>query len=169
MSSIRRALTLACVVTVVTVVTASGLSAQDYDAAPVDPSMGTWKVNLANSKFDPGPPLRSATFTREPLEDEFFRETVDDVSAQGQAGHTEVTAKFDGEDYPNKGAQGANPTRAFRRIDDFTIEVVNKVDGKVTNSSRQMVSRDRKTMTVTLTGQSAQGQLINDMRVFDKQ
>lgn len=164
MSSLPRALALAWVITVVT---ASGLSAQDYDAAPVDPSMGTWKLNVASSKFDPGPPLRSATFTREVLEDEFFKETVDDVNAQGQVSHTEIVAKFDGKDYPNKGAQGVNPTRAFTRIDDFTIEVVNKVDGKATDTSRQMVSRDRKTLTFM--GLSAQGQPISDVRVFDKQ
>jgi hypothetical protein len=33
-------------------------------ASNTNPFVGTWKLNLAKSKFDPGPPVRSRTETR---------------------------------------------------------------------------------------------------------
>jgi hypothetical protein len=162
MSSLRRALTLWRVLAVVTG-SLIGLSAQG-----VDPWIGTWKVNVAKSKYDPGPPPNSSTHKFEVSEGGFVKHTIDTVNAQGQTSHTEVSAKFDGKDYPVRGAQ-PNNTRSFKRIDDRTFEVTNKTDGKVTNTVREVVSRDGKTKTGTQTGKTAQGQPVNNTIVFDKQ
>lgn len=162
MSSLRRALTLWSVLAVVTT-SWIGLSAQS-----ADPWIGTWKVNAAKSKYDPGPPPKSSTHKFELSEGGFVKHTIDTVDAQGQASHTEVVAKFDGKDYPVQGAQTKN-TRAYKRIDDRTLEVTNKTDGKVTNTVRVVVSRDGKTQTGTQTGKNAQGQPLNNTAVLDKQ
>lgn len=135
-------------------------------------SLGTWKLNLAKSKYSLGPPPRSATLKREAVEGGFVKEPLDGVDAQGQATHTEVILKFDGKDYPVKGGQGVNPTRAVKRIDDRTTETTEttgKADGKVGLTTRTAVSPDGKTITGTQTGKNAQGQTVSNVVVRDKQ
>lgn len=55
------------------------------------------------------------------------------------------TAKFDGADYPAKGAYGYNAV-SLKRIDANTIEETDKRDGKVTDVARMTVSG--KTLTI---------------------
>jgi hypothetical protein len=67
------------------------------------------------------------------------------------------------------GASAPNTTNALKRIDDRTFEVMGKVDGMPTVTTRVAVSADGKTMTATQTGKNAQGQSINNVIVLDKQ
>ena len=157
-SLLRRTLTLGLVAAVATA------SAISLSGQASDPEMGTWRLNVAESKFDPGPSPQSQILKQEPWEGG-LKQTFDTVNAQGQAFHQEIIAKFDGED---RGAQPAD-TRAFRRIDDHTIEWVNKTNGQVTFTNRIVISADGKTMTQTTTGKSAQGQAVNNVIVRAKQ
>ena len=128
---------------------------------------GTWKQNIAKSKYDPGPALKSQTVVIK-VSDGGLLATADTVSAQDQKGHVEITEKFDGKDYPVKGA--AQPTtRSFKWLDDSTIEWVQKVNGKQTVTTRASLSRDGKTQTLTTTGTNAQGQNFQNVVVLEKQ
>src|SRR4051812_23125445 len=71
-------------------------------AHSADPWFGTWKVNLEKSKYSPGPPPKSFIRKVEPSEGG-LKEIGDAVNAQGQATHSETSAKFDGKEYPVKG------------------------------------------------------------------
>src|SRR5438093_1459466 len=82
---------------------------------------------------------------------------------------TENTAKFDGKDYPVKGAAAPNTTRAFKRIDDHIMEFTTKVDGKPTTSTRVVISQDGRTHTLTTTGKNARGQTVNSVVVYEKE
>jgi hypothetical protein len=86
-----------------------------------------------------------------------------------QPTHTETVGGFDGKDNPVKGAQAPNTTNALKRIDDRTFEVIGKMDGKPTVTTRVAVSADGKTITATQTGMNAQGQRVNNVIVLDKQ
>jgi hypothetical protein len=132
-----------------------------------DPWMGAWNLNLAKSKFDPGPPPKSLAANFEPSEDGFFRHTIYIVDAQGRASHTETIAKADGQDYRTVGAQRLT-TRAYKRIDDRTVEITVKTGGNV-QTNRFVFSADGKTMTGTATGKDAQGQPVGTMQVLEKQ
>src|SRR5262245_54951949 len=69
--------------------------------AQQDPWVGSWKENIAKSKYDPGPPPASASITkREALAGGQFKTTTDGVDVQGNKAHTEYTFKVDGKDYP---------------------------------------------------------------------
>ena len=57
------------------------------------------------------------------------------------------TAKFDGNDYPVKGAYDYN-TVSLKRMDSSTIEETDKRDGIIVDISRMTVSPDGKKMTV---------------------
>jgi hypothetical protein len=49
-----------------------------------NPFVGTWKLNLAKSKFDPGPPVRSRTVTVEPAGDG-VKWSIEQVDANGKS------------------------------------------------------------------------------------
>jgi hypothetical protein len=134
-----------------------------------DPWIGTWKVNLEKSTYSPGPkPTVAATVKIEPSGDG-IKSTIDATNPEGKPTHTETVARFDGKDNPVKGAQAPNTTNALKRIDDRTFEVMGKIDGKPSVTTRVAVAADGKTMTATQTGTNAQGQSVNNVIVLDKQ
>ncbi|HET6176403.1 MAG TPA: hypothetical protein VFE61_05685 [Candidatus Sulfotelmatobacter sp.] len=66
-------------------------------------------------------------------------------------GEVTLTATFDGKDYPIAGrhiAQGT--TLSARRLDQRTLEVTNKINGKITKTERIELSHDLKTLTRTM-------------------
>jgi hypothetical protein len=135
-------------------------------AFAADNWVGTWNLNVAKSKFKPGPPLKSQTLMFEPTGDG-IKLTTDGVDAAGKTTHGEYTSKFDGADSPWTGNPNAD-TASPKRIDDNHYRNVWKKDGKVTVTSDVMVSKDGKTLTVTQTGKDAKGRVMNTVEVFDK-
>src|SRR5438045_957107 len=57
------------------------------------PFYGTWKLNVAKSKFSPGPPLKSQVAKLEAVEGG-LKVVADRVDADGKTTHFEWTAKF---------------------------------------------------------------------------
>ena len=135
-------------------------------AFAADMFSANWKLNLAKSKYDPGPPPKQSATKIEAVPGG-LKFTVDGVNAEGKPNHFEWTAKFDGKDSPVKGDPNRD-TVALKKIDDYTFEIVNKKGGKVTTTARSVVARDGKTRTVTTTGTNAQGQKVNNVAVFEK-
>ena len=75
--------------------------------------------------------------------------------------------KLDGKDYPAEGrnvAQGA--TSSARRMNERTLEIVDKVNGKVTRTERSELSPDLTTLTRTL---HPVGQHAPNVFVFERQ
>ena len=134
-----------------------------------DPWMGTWKVNLAKSTYSPGPePTVAGTVKMEPMAGG-FKTTIDATNPQGQPTHTETVGKFDSKDNPVIGAQTPNTTAAYKRINGRTFEVMGKVDGKPTVTTRVVVSADGKSLTATQTGKNDRGENVNNVIVAEKQ
>ena len=131
-----------------------------------DQFTGTWTLNVAKSKYSPGMPPKAQTTKLETLKDG-IREIVDRVNADGSQTHWDFNAKFDGKDYPITG----DPDRdmaSVKKVDDYTLEVVNKKAGKVTTSMKLVVAKDGKSRTNTVTGKNAAGVAINNILFFDK-
>ena len=131
-----------------------------------DQFTGTWVLNVGKSSYSPGKPPMSQTTKLETLKDG-IREIVDRVNADGTMTHWDFTAKFDGKDYPITG----DPDRdmaSVKKVDDFTLEVVNKKAGKVTTSMKLVVAKDGKSRTNTVTGKTATGADIHNVLFFDK-
>ncbi len=133
-----------------------------------DNNVGTWKLNLAKSKFSPGPAPKSQTLKIEAWGDDGVSYTADGMSADGKPTHAEFQAKYDGKDYPFKGNPDAD-TISYKRIDANTVEANTKLKGKATISAKVTVSADGKTRTVAQTGKDANGHDVNNVAVYDKQ
>ena len=65
--------------------TASGQSSDSWT--------GTWKVNLAKSKYVPGPAPTNAAMVKMEASENGLKTAIDGVSAQGQAIHTVTNGK----------------------------------------------------------------------------
>ena len=164
MSAIWRVGLLGVIVTLGVVL---GASLERVSAQASNPRLGTWKLNLAKSKYDPGPAPQSNTMKIEAA-GEGEKATTEGVNAAGAPTKTEYTAQSDGKDYPLTGSQNAD-TVALKRVDARTIERTDKKGEKVVATSTRVVSEDGKTMTVTTKGTNAQGQAVNNVTVWDKQ
>jgi hypothetical protein len=107
---------------------------------------GTWKVDVARSRYEPGAAPRSEILRFEPVGDG-FKVSLDGVNQQG-AYHSEATGKFDGVAVPVVAtpSRPAAFTYAFSRIDDHTWEIVIRVNGQPRLTVRNVVSEDGKTM-----------------------
>ena len=144
-----------------TLVVAVGLWAQQ------DPLVGTWKLNLAKSKFSPGPAPRSDMIKYE-AQGDALKVTADAVNADGTTTHLQYTARPDGKEYPVTGDPDRDST-TMKRIDANTTEVIGKKAGKPSVTFRRAVSKDGKMLTITGTGTNSKGQKINDVSVYDRQ
>jgi hypothetical protein len=136
-------------------------------AQPGSSNLGTWKLNLAKSTFAPGTAPKSATFTNV-VAGAGIKTTSDSVAADGIARHSEYTQVYDGKDYPITNSLSGDVSTGTR-IDANTVTFVYKKDGKVTITSTNIVSGDRKTYTITSKGTNTLGQTINTVAVYDKQ
>jgi hypothetical protein len=132
-----------------------------------DPSVGTWKLNISKSKYSPGPPPKSATITFAETAAGVHR-TGESINADGSKTSFEYTAKYDGNDYPIKGTQIYDAI-AIKRIDDQTSEATLKKGGKVVATAKRVLSKDGKTMTLTISGTSAKGEKSTNVSVYEKQ
>jgi hypothetical protein len=135
-----------------------------------DPWIGTWRLNLAKSKYEPANLAPKSQMLRQDAAAGGSAKTVVDiVDAQGQTLHQEYTVTFDGKPVSIKGAPDPNTTRAYKRIDSRTYEYLQSVSGKLTTTVRTVVSADGKTRTITTTGRNAQGQSVNNVAVYERQ
>ena len=136
-------------------------------ALAADVFSGNWKVNLAKSKYDPGPAPKGPNFSKIEAMKGGLKFTNDGVNAEGKPTHNEWSGKFDGKDNPVKGDPNRD-TAALKKIDGHTIEIVSKKDGKVTTTNRTVFSKDGKTRTGTSKGTNAKGEKVNNVTVYEK-
>ncbi len=131
-----------------------------------DPNMGTWKLNEAKSKVPAGL-AKYNTVVYEAAGDK-VKVTVDGTGADGQPAHNEWTGAFDDKDYPVTGDASAD-TRSYKKINDHTLMLTNKKDGKVISTARVTVSADGKSRTVDTRALDSDGKMLRGSSVYDKQ
>src|SRR4030095_4536116 len=136
-------------------------------AAAQDPIPGTWKVNVAKSKYSPGPAPKSSTVVIT-ADAGGYKQVTDTEPATGAPTHAEVTWKMDGKDYPVKGNPNAD-TSAYTRVDARSYTVTSKKGGKPTLTTRVVIAADGKSRTSTQTGTDGQGAKVNNTIVYEKQ
>ena len=135
-------------------------------AAQTDPMLGTWKLNLAKSKYSPGPAPKSQTLVISGT-DQARKLIVDVTPATGAAQHWEVSGGS-GVDLPVTGTNPNADTYMFKRINATTLEAQYKKGGKPTIKQTAVVSSDGKILTVTGTGADASGKPVNNVVVFER-
>jgi hypothetical protein len=141
--------------------------------AQENPAVGTWKLDVAKSKFSPGPPPKSAQLVIEAAGDGVktsFEEVEADESHMGY----EYTAPLDGKDHPVSGPSrpdrlsGAE-TVVLRPNGSRSYGAMFKKSGQVVMTNMTSVSKDGKTLTLIVNGADAKGEPLKLMTVWEKQ
>ncbi len=131
-----------------------------------DVNIGTWKLNEAKSKLAAGAP-KNNTVTYEAVGDK-IKATLDGTDGAGKPTHNDWTGKFDGKDYPVTG-DPTSDARSYKKVNDHTLDVTVKKDGKVTITGQIVISADGKSRTLTTNSNDAAGKKIKSVAVYDKQ
>jgi hypothetical protein len=147
------------------IVLGAGIATLSAQAA--NPRIGTWQLNVAKSKYSPGPAPKSQTLKIE-ASGQGEKVTSELTDAAGARTTTSYTANYDGKDYPLSGSPTADMV-SLKRINARTSERVDKKGGKTVSTYRRVVSPDGKTMTVTIKGTNLQGKPMSNAVVFEKQ
>lgn len=141
------------------------LAAGSVLLAQGNPFVGTWTLNLANSKFNPGPPPQSQTRTW----DAAGMVMVTGTGATGKAFSYGYSIKGDGKDTPTT---GAIPNKAdmisTKKIDANTYEATFSKAGKKVETTTYTVSNGGKTLTIHAKGSPEAG-FVENLQVLDKQ
>jgi hypothetical protein len=151
------------------VITVLAFAASATLRAQANPLLGTWKLDVTKSKFDPGPGYKSRTRTVE-AQGDGVKYTFEGVSADGKPVAYGFSVNFDGKDNPVTGSMpnGAD-TISAKRIDSNHYVATQKKGGKQVGISKVTVSKDGKITTVDARGTTASGAKSHDVQVYDKQ
>jgi hypothetical protein len=136
-------------------------------ALAADNSLGTWKLNMEKSKFTPSAPVKSLTSTRE-ASDDGVKVTNTGERADGTPINGSYTAKYDGKEYHVTGAP--YDSIAIKQVNANTFTTTQKNSGtKYNTTTRAVISKDAKTMTVTVRGTGTEGNPVKYTMVYEKQ
>jgi hypothetical protein len=136
---------------------------QSPASRPVPLIVGTWRLNPDKSNLIlPANHVDIREYRLRP--DGFLVGLLITNDPQGRYHYLQFTAKSDGKDYPeytealvaDMVAAGKQTPRTYAEtvVDRYTTEWTDKVDGKVTSHGKKIISKDGKTLTITVDGSS---------------
>ena len=130
---------------------------------------GTWKLNVAKSKFAAGTEVKEVTVVVAEQGANL------EVAATGTTGDGKpISVKYT---IPVKGGavsytEGAPPsgaTATVKRVNASTIDSTSSLNGKEVGSTHTVVSDDGKTLTRVVKGVDAQGKAFQNTEVYERQ
>jgi hypothetical protein len=127
--------------------------------------LGTWRLNVAKSKYSPGPPVLEETrvYTRTP---EGIIGVVTRTHADGRVERFEYNANFGRERMVTGNPEYDAVT--LRRIDTYNSAVTLSHAGSVYGVGRRAISPDGKTLTLTFDRQNV-NRPVHNVAVYEKQ
>ena len=137
-----------------------------------DPLVGTWKLNLAKSKYagTNKPPKELTMVIQEQGDNNVL--IMKGVAADGSPISSKLTVlKTGGEENFSEGAPraGTSVVLAKRKADSRSVDITRLQNGKVIQTVHIVVSADGKTIRQTVKGTDAKGKPFEAMEVADKQ
>jgi len=145
---------------------AGSASAQSKD----DPSIGSWKLNVAKSTFTPGPPIKGDTRSYEVNDAGWLIVTTETIQPDGTKTGVRFAAKFDGKAYPQIGRFAPTVTLiTYEPVDTRTLKYTQRdSSGKVVSTNTRIVSADGKTMTIEQKSTDDKGRPVVNVELFER-
>jgi len=135
--------------------------------------VGIWKLNPEKSNLRLAPDFVEIRQYSQRPDGFLVGLLIQGSTAQGYH-FLQFTAKSDGKDYPEFSdpllaeflATGKETTRTYaeRIIDEYVTEWTDKVNGRVSAQGKKTISKDGKTLTITVDGAPA-----GQVRIYDRQ
>ncbi|HXD19725.1 MAG TPA: hypothetical protein VN654_22075 [Vicinamibacterales bacterium] len=148
-------------------VLAGTASAQSKD----DPSIGSWKLNVAKSTFTPGPAIKGDTRSYEVNDEGWLIVTTETIQPDGRRTGVRFAAKFDGKAYPQIGRFAPTVTLiTYQPVDKLTLKYTQRdSSGKVNSTNTRTVSADGRTMTIEQKTTDDKGRAVVNVELFERQ
>ena len=136
-----------------------------------DPVIGKWSLNAAKSHMSaPANTVREY----EPAGDG-VRVSESRTDTAGRLTTIEYVVRYDGNEYPVFSVETPGGTRvktggtmSLTRLDAYTAKGVARINGKVAYTFTRAVSRDSRSLTVTLIRSEPSGEHITSLLVYDR-
>ena len=135
-------------------------------AFAADAVVGSWKLDVAKSKFSGAAPKSGTRVYAETADGTSLDQKL--VSADGKEMSMHTAIKYDGKDYPVTGNPDGDSVSG-KAVDAHTTDFKMKMKGKEVGTVHRVVSADGKTLTVHNKGTHADGKAYDDTLVFNKQ
>jgi hypothetical protein len=130
-----------------------------------EPIVGTWQLNVAKSRYmpGPGPVSETRTYKRGPngVEGTILRKFPN-----GRSDRIEYVAEYDRE-YPVIGTEDYDHI-LLKRIDERTAEAVLSHAGRVYGTARRVIAPSGNSMTITLRRETASGEVVMNTAVYER-
>ena len=134
-----------------------------------DPFVGTWKHEPRQEQGQPRSAPKSSTSTYEAA-GKGYKVSVKSEPASGPVPAVVLHLRLGRQrrtDHRQQPECRHGGREAYRR--QHAGKIVNKKNGKVTTTQKNVVAADGKTRTVTTTGTDGQGQKVSNVAVYEKQ
>jgi hypothetical protein len=135
--------------------------------------IGTWIQNVAKSKYDPGPPLKSQMRMFDYTHDGMILCYYIQENQEGRKtiGHWAVT--LDGRDWPEYFRNSGSHVGALvgiKKVDDYNMEITVRRNGRLIQNGMWTLAKDGQTLTQVLRSINAEGKVTATNTVlFEKQ
>ena len=153
------------VVSLVAVGTNLVLTAQSTSPKEPDQLVGAWRLDVAKSRYRPGPAPLSETRTYVRVGENVLGVILREF-ANGRRERIEYTANYDRE-YPVTGTEDYDMV-VLKRIDRSTSEAVLSHAGRVFGTARRVVAPDGKSMTITFRRDRETGVSVLNVAYYDR-
>jgi len=159
----KRIILLVCVLALSTVAAGSVMIQSN-------PFVGTWKLNLAKSKFVGMPAPKSLTRTVVTNE-AGVTYTFSGIDADGKEFEYSFSSNYDGKDSAVSGAgmPGGADTVAMTRVNSNMVRAILKKGGTAIGMTNTEVSRDGKVSIVKGSGEGPDGKKFSMVSIYDEQ
>jgi hypothetical protein len=134
-----------------------------------DAFTGTWKLNVAKSKFAAGMEVKDVTAVIAE-EGANLVVTVKGTAGDGKPISVKYTfpAKGGAVNY-TEGAPASGATVTSKRVNASTIDSTSSLNGKEVGSTHAVIAADGKTVTRVVKGADAQGKAYQNTEVYERQ
>jgi hypothetical protein len=136
--------------------------------ASTDPFVGKWVLDAHQSRYPTGACPKTMVVEMEAA-GEGVRYVSDATYGNGTKIHSEYTAEYNGNQAIVRGARGMMLPVFLKRIDSNTVVASYTKSLMVVATSRRVVSRDGRLMTITTTSKDADGNSVTTVGVYKKQ
>jgi hypothetical protein len=136
-------------------------------AGVADPFAGTWTLNVQKSRYPGGACPKRMVIVMETA-GEGVRYRSETTYAHGYSTRAEYTAAYSGKEALVMGSGGLLLPVSLKRLDAYTVVARYTRGLQVVATSRRVVSRDRRMMTITTTSPDKSGKRVTSIGVYEK-
>jgi hypothetical protein len=137
-------------------------------AAETDPFLGKWKLDVRHSKYPAGNCPKSMVIEMQPAEQGVWYHS-DTVYINGTEAHAQYTAEYDGKEVIVMSARGLMLPVSLKRIDARVVLASYARGMQVVATSKRIVSRDGKLMTITTVSNDSSGKPVTTVGVYTRE